>query len=326
MNIIFIFILIISYLLLTYKNNKESINVFPSDINITFYENKPKLQNSSDIIITKNKLNNTHYFTHSNNFIYIHESLRDNYKNNYRYKNNLYHNDFRWKYVGIFIVKDFDDYSREWLRNNLRCGPFLYKIIYIYSDKLNKYNKKLFPFIDFGATLVIYGLKPYYRYQINKCVILSYRKLNYKYDFKCTPKDPYLKLYMDKFNMNCILKDNNKIIDSFMLNTTIDKLIDNKKDININNIKWIWKGIPPVKTYFSKWYDSTFDEWYNLIFYKIKLKLKNSNIKLEYNQLPINYMNFLYLFHRNNINNMTDDNIVSQIIQDMNLPSNKILK
>lgn len=53
MNIIFILILLVIYLLLSCKNNKESIYVYPSDINITFYENTPKLQNSSDLIISK---------------------------------------------------------------------------------------------------------------------------------------------------------------------------------------------------------------------------------------------------------------------------------
>jgi len=326
MNIIFILILLVIYLLLSCKNNKESIYVYPSDINITFYENTPKLQNSSDLIISKNKLNNSNYFPHSNNFIYIHESLKENYKNNYRYKNNLYHNDFRWKYVGIFIIKDFDNYSREWLRNNLRAGPFLYRIIYIYSDKLNKYNTKLFPFVDCGSTLVIYGLKPYYRYQINRCVILTHRKLNYKCDYKCNPIDPYIKIYIDKYNMNCVLKDNNKIIDSFVLNTRLETLQNKKVEYDMKDLKWKWKGIPPVTTYLSKWYDSTFDEWYDLIFHKIKSNLKDTNIKLEYNELPVNYMNYLYLFHRNNINDMTDENVVTQMMQDMNLPCKKILK
>ena len=37
--------------------------------------------------------------------IYINKANQDIYKNNYKYKNDLYKDDFRWKYIGIFVIE-----------------------------------------------------------------------------------------------------------------------------------------------------------------------------------------------------------------------------
>ena len=223
-NIIFTLILVVIYLLCTVKHKKEFMHVHPSDIKISFYEDVPSIKHNSEIIITRSKFENPDYLRHSNKMIYINKSQQEGYEYNYRYKNKLYYNDFRWKYVGIFIIKDFDDYSREWLRNNLRTSPFLYKIIYIYSDEANKYNTKLFPYLDFACTLVIYAVKPYKRYQIGKTHIISPRKLNHPVSVTSNASAPYLKLHLDKNKMVVIVKEKKQIIDTFTLETDIDKL------------------------------------------------------------------------------------------------------
>ena len=328
-NIIFTLILVVIYLLCTVKHNKEFMHVHPSDIKISFYETVPLINQDSEIIITRSKFNNSNYLKHTNNMIYIHKSHQTDYEYNYRYKNKLYHNDFRWKYVGIYIIKDFDDYSREWLRNNLRTGPHLYRIIYIYSDKANQFNTKLFPYIDFGCTLVIYGLKPYQRYQIDKTHLISPRKLNHPIIARSNAINPYIKLYMDKSELVCIVKESNKIIDTFTLSTNIEKLVPNN-EVNappsIQPVKWKFEGIPDADKYFIKWYDSVFDEWYSLIWLHLNDAVNKDKCNLKKIILPSNYMNYLYILHRTDSKGIKIDNIVNEIIRDLNLPMKSITK
>ena len=333
-----IFILI--YLIATTKHTKEYLQIQKSDITITYCEFNPTIKHQSNLIISKYKIKDPNYFAHSNNYLYVHEMHKSYYDYNYCYKNNLYHNDFRFVYVCVFIVKELNSYTREWLRNNLKASPSLYNIIYIYNDEINNHNKKLFPFVEYGCTVVIYGIKPYYRYQVDRCVILSNRELNYKVDFKCNQSNLFLKFYMDKYKLVCLLKNNNKIIDKFELNSNLDKFFK-KEDlaalhqpalfeyypdkINMNDMKWKWDGIPPVHKIALQWYDDVFDNWYDLILIKLKTVVDTKKINLNKLTLPTNFMYALYLYHRN-VKKITDDNIINEIIQDMHLPMKKIIK
>lgn len=328
-NIIFTLILVVIYLLCTVKHNKEFMHVHPSDIKISFYETPPLIKHNSEIIITKSKFKNPKYITHSNNMIYIHKSEQSGYEYNYRYKNKLYHNDFRWKYVGIFIIKDFDDYSREWLRNNLRTSPFLYKIIYIYSDKQNKFNTKLFPYLDFACTLVIYGLSPYQRFQIGKTHIISPRKLNHPITSKSNTVTPYIKLHIDRNKLVGIVKEGTQVIDTFTLSTELDTIIPNNQinyPTDSQPVKWKFEGIPDADKYFTKWYDSVFDEWYSLILLHLNDAVNKDKCNFKKIVLPSNYMNYLYLLHRTDNKGIKIDNIVNEIIRDLNLPMKSITK
>ena len=329
MDLVFALILIVIYLLCTVKNKKEYMTVTPSDITLSFYDKIPPIQHNSEIIICKEKLKSKNYIQHTNKMIYINKANQDIYKNNYKYKNDLYKDDFRWKYIGIFIIEKFDDYSREWLRNNLRAGPYFYRIIYIYNDVENKHNKKLFPFIEYGCTVVIYGLKPYNRYVVDRTVILTPKDLVKKPIIKSNVSKPYLKFYIDKFKLIGVLKDNNKIIDSFELNTNFETILDTNQStypIKLDNFKLKWEGMPRLETFFIKWYDDVFDEWYDFILLKLKRKIDYKKIDLNKKKLPVNYMNYIYLLHRNRKKEITEDHVISQIIDDMNLPLKKIMK
>lgn len=328
-NIIFTLILVIIYLLCTVKHKKEFMHVHPSDIKISFYEEIPSIKHNSEIIITRSKFDNPNYLTHSNNMIYVNKSEESGYEYNYRYKNKLYFNDFRWKYVGIFIIKDFDDYSREWLRNNLRTSPFLYKIIYIYSDKENKYNTKLFPYLDFACTLVIYATKPYKRYQIGKTHIITPRKLNHPVSVTSNATAPYLKLYIDKNKMVVVVKEKKEIIDTFTLETDLDKIIPNNQAFypaEREPIKWKYDGIPDADKYFTKWYDSVFDDWFSLVLKHLKDGVNRKQCNIKKLELPSNYMNYLYVLHRTDHKGIKLENIVNEIIRDLNLPMKSITK
>ena len=331
-------IIILIYLIATTNHTKESLMIYPSDISLSYYEYRPTNNNcKSDLIISKYNIINSNYFKHTNNYIYLHNIHKSFYNYNYRYNNNLYHNDFKFKYVGIFIIKQLDNYSREWIRNNLKSNPFLYKIIYIYDDKINKYNKKLFPYIEYGCTVVIYGIKPYYRYTVDRCVILSNRELSFKCDFQCNTTRGSLKFYFDKNNLICILKNNKKILDKFVLNSNIEEAMDkfskNKKyehyQITIGEklpeVKWKWDGIPDIYKINNKWYDSVFDDWNDFILTRVKDSLNKKKINIKTLSLPSHYMHALYLYHRN-VKEAKQENIINQIIQDMQLPMKNIKK
>tara|TARA_Y100001954_G_C15803441_1_gene601388 strand:+ start:608 stop:1600 length:993 start_codon:yes stop_codon:yes gene_type:complete len=326
---IFSLILIVIYLICTVKHNKEYLTVNPSDIKMTFYETIPEYFNDSEIIISKKKFNHPNYFKHTNNKIYINKLFENNYHSNYKYKNQIYKDDFRWKYVGIFVIKEFDDYSREWLRNNLRSSPFLYKIIYIHSDLANLNNKKVFPFLEYGCTLVIYGLKPYKRYSLERTHIITPNELAINPIVKKETKNPYIKIYIDKFKLVGIVKDGSEIIDNFELSSKLETILkkeEDKSEPKMDQYTMKMKGIPRFETFYTKWYDDVFDEWYQMILVELNQTIDTKKISLKKRQLPVHYMNYLYLLHRNHPKEITTNNILSQITTDMNLPITKILK
>ena len=88
----------------------------------------------------------------------------------------------------------------------------------------------------------------------------------------------------------------------------------------------IWEGIPKFETWTTKWYDDVFDEWYQLIILKLNDAIDKKKINIKKRRLPVHYMNYLYLLHRNRRKEITDENIISEIIQDMNLPMKNIIK
>ena len=84
--------------------------------------------------------------------------------------------------------------------------------------------------------------------------------------------------------------------------------------------------VPPFDGPSLKWYDDVFDEWYQMILVELNPTIDTKKISLKKRQLPVHYMNYLYLLHRNHPKEITTNNILSQITTDMNLPIIKILK
>ena len=81
MNIIYILILLLIYLIGTTNIKKEYFVTTPSELEITFCEDFSHYENNSDIIVSKHTYNNNNYFKHYNPVINIKNIHFHEYKN-----------------------------------------------------------------------------------------------------------------------------------------------------------------------------------------------------------------------------------------------------
>ena len=138
MNIILVLIFI--YLIFKYKClkiKKEELVIYPSDISILMYDKIPTKIKKAELLFLPKETKTDKYIKHNPN-IYIKNAYKSFYEKNYGYESNqLYYNDFRWKYVDIYVQKEINDRSFNWIKHNGLSSPSLYKIAYIYDDKIN---------------------------------------------------------------------------------------------------------------------------------------------------------------------------------------------
>ena len=322
MNIIFVLILILIYLIGTIKIKKEFYVSIPSELQITVSENFAQYENNSDIIISKKDYNNNNYFKHNNSIINIKNCHKDEYNYNYKYDKRLYYYDFRWNLVTIFSFNNNIIPNNQWLLHNISKTNTLYKIIYIHEDKANQYNRKIFPHLKYGLTILIQGINPYHRYNIGNNFIISSREVNSKLIKKKNTKNAYIKFYMDLHKLVCIVKEDNNIIDKFSMDTDLDKIdykkIENKINETVKEIPPDYQinGLVSPPNFFHKWHDPIFKEW--SIFF---IKSVNEKLTIDFNQypMPTNYLIYLYFFNINYTEQYTFDKMINQFILDMQL-------
>lgn len=322
MNIIFILILLLIYILGTINIKKEYYISTPSELEITVCEDFSQFKNMSDIIIAKKDYENNEYFKHYNKIINLKNIHYDEYKYNYKYNERLYYYDFRWNLVTIFSFDNQEIPNNNWLMHNISKASTLYKIIYIHEDKANKYNKKIFPHLKYGITILIQGINPYHRYNVDNNIIISSREINSPLIKKKNTKNAYIKFYMDTHNISGIVKENNKIIDKFTISTNLDK-IDYKKfskeiEKNLKEIPPDLKieGLPEPSNFFHKWHDPIFAKWCILFFDTINKKLE---FDFDNYPIPTNYLFYLYYYNINYTEQYKFEFLINQFILDLKL-------
>ena len=324
MNIILVLIFI--YLIFKYKClkiKKEELVIYPSDISILMYDKIPTKIKKAELLFLPKETKTDKYIKHNPN-IYIKNAYKSFYEKNYGYESNqLYYNDFRWKYVDIYVQKEINDRSFNWIKHNGLSSPSLYKIAYIYDDKINRYNRSLKQYGKMNVHLIVCNINPYKCYKINGTYIVTNRSMNGDLIKSIDTTDAYIKLYMDQLKLICVIYENGEVLHSFPITNLISIINKNK-----NILEEIGKtpssehkiiGIPDIYNIFTKWKDPLFDRW--VIYFLKVLKTKvDPSIDVNKLEIPTNHLNYLYIMNMNYKNQIDISHVVQQIITDLGLP------
>ena len=326
MNIILILILI--YLLFKYKSiKKEDLSVYPSDLSVLMYDKVPEKINNAELLFLPRKTKTNKYITHNPN-IYVKKSLRSFYDKNYGYNTNqLYYNDFRWKYIDVYVTKELSNTSLNWIKLNSVASPGFFKMVYIHDDHINRYNRSLKQYVKMNVNLIVCNINPYKCYKMNDMsYIVTNRNLNGDLVKSINTTNAYLKLHIDHHKLVCVLYEDNKVLHTFTIESLIGLIM---KNVNLTDEAVPGKtappeerviGIPKDSDFFSKWKDPRFENWFK--YFKKILKMKvDPSVDVDKLEIPTNHLNYLYIMVMNHKKQININHIVEQIITDMQLPT-----
>lgn len=322
MNIIIILIFV--YLLFKYKSSKkEELAVYPSDISILMYDKMPLKIKKAELLFLPKDTKNDKYIKHNSN-IYVKNTYKSFYEKNYGYESNqLYYNDFRWKYVDVYVTKELNDRSFNWIKYNGLASPSLYKIAYIHDDRLNRYNRSLKQYGKMNVHLIVCNINPYKCYKINNTYIVTNRSMNGDLIKSMDTTNAYIKLYIDQLKLVCTIYENGQVLHSFSIQNILTGL---SKQVNLLEGRGKTQqpehqmiGIPDSYNVFTKWKDPLFDKW--VIYFLKVLKTKvDPSIDVNKLEIPTNHLNYLYIMNMNYKKEIDISHVVEQLITDLGLP------
>ena len=324
MNIILVLILV--YLIFKYKSSKnEPLSIYPSDISVLIYDQIPDKIRNAEILLLPSKTNNDNYIRHNSN-IYVKKAYNSFYNKNYGYESKqLYYNDFRWKYIDVYVTKDISDHSIRWVKQNSLASPGFYKILYIHNDKINRYNRSIKDYIKMDVNLIICNINPYKCYKINNSYIVTNRKLNGTLIKQIDTTNAYLKIYLDHYKLVGVLYQNQEVLHTFEIESKVKAMVK-----NVNLLEGPGKtqppehkiiGMPKINDIFTKWKDPFFDRWFKYFLKRLQQEL-DPKVDVNKLELPTNYINYLYMMNSNFKHQVDIRHVVEQVITDFGLPIN----